>query len=91
MTFLSSLSGFLGLPQKTKSKNCVCVVPFGLEKTVSYGSGTKNGPKAILKASHQVELFDEELLQDSYKNFQIKTLKPFKIKKRLNRCSKSAD
>ena len=38
MTFLSSLSGFLGLPQKTKSKNCVCVVPFGLEKTVSYGS-----------------------------------------------------
>lgn len=83
MTFLSSLSGFLGLPQKTKSKNCVCVVPFGLEKTVSYGSGTKNGPKAILKASHQVELFDEELLQDSYKNFQIKTLKPFKIKKSL--------
>ena len=45
--------------------------------------GTKNGPKAILKASHQVELFDEELLQDSYKNFQIKTLKPFKIKKSL--------
>ncbi|MDB4022584.1 agmatinase [Pelagibacteraceae bacterium] len=83
MTFLSSLSGFLGLPQKTKSKNYVCVVPFGLEKTVSYGSGTENGPKAILKASHQVELFDEELLQDSYKNFQIKTLKPFKIKKSL--------
>ena len=83
MTFLSSLSGFLGLPQKTKSKNFVCVVPFGLEKSVSYGSGTKNGPKAILKASHQVELFDEELLQDSYKNFQIKTLKPFKIKKKL--------
>ena len=31
----------------------------------------------------RVELFDEELLQDSYKNFQIKTLKPFKIKKSL--------
>ena len=83
MTFLSPLSGFLGLAKKTKSKNFVCVVPFGLEKSVSYGSGTKNGPKAILKASHQVELFDEELLQDSYKNFQIKTLKPFKIKKKL--------
>ncbi len=83
MTFLSPLSGFLGLAKKTKSKNCACVVPFGLEKSVSYGSGTKNGPKAILKASHQVELFDEELLQDSYKNFQIKTLKPFKIKKKL--------
>ena len=83
MTFLSPLSGFLGLAKKNKSKNCVWVVPFGLEKSVSYGSGTKNGPKAILKASHQVELFDEELLQDSYKNFQIKTLKPFKIKKKL--------
>jgi agmatinase len=77
------VSGFLGLAKKNKSKNCVWVVPFGLEKSVSYGSGTKNGPKAILKASHQVELFDEELLQDSYKNFQIKTLKPFKIKKKL--------
>jgi agmatinase len=77
------VSGFLGLAKKNKSKNCVLVVPFGLEKSVSYGSGTKNGPKAILKASHQVELFDEELLQDSYKNFQIKTLKPFKIKKKL--------
>ena len=83
MTFLSPVSGFLGLAKKNKSKNCVWVVPFGLEKSVSYGSGTKNGPKAILKASHQVELFDEELLQDSYKNFQIKTLKTFKIKKKL--------
>ena len=77
MTFLSPVSGFLGLAKKNKSKNCVWVVPFGLEKSVSYGSGTKNGPKAILKASHQVELFDEELLQDSYKNFQIKTLKSY--------------
>ena len=33
MTFLSPLSGFLGLAKKTKSKNCVCVVPFGLEKS----------------------------------------------------------
>lgn len=83
MIYLSTLSGFLGLPKKTNSKNCVCVVPFGLEKSVSYGSGTKNGPKAILKASHQVELFDEELLQNSYQKFQINTLKPFKIKEKL--------
>ena len=84
MTFLSPLSGFLGLPKKSKSKNQVCVIPFGLEKSVSYESGTKNGPKAIIKASHQVELFDEELLQDSYLNFQLDTLKPVKIKKKLN-------
>ena len=42
-------------------KEKVVIVPFGLEKTVSYGGGTRNGPKEIIKASHQVELYDEEL------------------------------
>jgi agmatinase len=37
------------------------VIPFGLEASVSYGSGTAAGPAAILAASHQVELYDEEL------------------------------
>jgi agmatinase len=37
------------------------VVPFGLEASVSYGSGTAAGPAAILAASHQVELYDDEL------------------------------
>ena len=59
-------------------------MPFGLEKTVSYGSGTKNGPKEIIKASHQVELFDEELNKEPYKEIGIQTLKPFKIKNKLN-------
>ncbi len=31
-----------------------------LEKSVSYGTGTRNGPKEILKASHYVEFYDEE-------------------------------
>ena len=35
-----------------------------------------------------MELFDEELLQDSYKNFQIKTLKPFKIDKDIKKALK---
>ena len=83
MIYYNSKLGFLGLPKKNNSKNKICVVPFGLEKSVSYGSGTKNGPHAIIKASHQVELFDEELLTEPYKKFQIKTLKPVKIKKKL--------
>ena len=37
------------------------VIPFGLEASVSYGTGTAAGPAAILAASHQLELFDEEL------------------------------
>ena len=84
MNYLNQKKGFLGFDANQESKSKVVIVPFGLEKTVSYGSGTKNGPKEIIKASHQVELFDEELNKEPYKEIGIKTLKPFKIKKKLN-------
>ena len=45
--------------------------------------GTKNGPKEIIKASHQVELFDEDLNCEPYKKIGIKTIKPFPIKKNI--------
>ena len=83
MKFLKQKDGFLGYDAITKIKNKVVVVPFGLEKTVSYGSGTKNAPKEIIKASHQVELFDEELNKEPFKHIGIKTLKPFKIKNQI--------
>ena len=92
MKYLSNKNGFLGIDNKVNFKEKVIVVPFGLEKTVSYGGGTKNGPKEIIKASHQVELYDEELNCEPYKKIGIKTLKPFKIdkniKKALNKMSK---
>ncbi len=84
MIYLSQKKGFLGYEAKQQVNNKVIVVPFGLEKTVSYGGGTKNGPKEIIKASHQVELFDEELNKEPYKEIGIKTLKPFKIKKKIH-------
>ncbi|WP_440696299.1 agmatinase [Candidatus Pelagibacter sp. HIMB109] len=84
MKFLKPSEGFLGLPKENKNKNKVYIIPFGLEKTVSYKSGTKNGPKKIIEASHQVELFDEELKLEPYKKFNIKTLKQEKIKSKLN-------
>ena len=34
------------------------VIPCPLEKTVSYGSGTANGPLALLEASQELERFD---------------------------------
>lgn len=83
MDYLSQKKGFLGYDAVQKKDNKVVVVPFGLEKTVSYGGGTKNGPKEIIKASHQVELFDEELNKEPYKDIGIKTIKPFTIKKKL--------
>ena len=86
MEFLSQKKGFLGYDAAQTSDTKVIVVPFGLEKTVSYGGGTKNGPKEIIKASHQVELFDEEFNNEPYKEIGIKTVKPFAIKKDIKQA-----
>ena len=88
MNYLSNKKGFLGIDNKFNFKEKVVVVPFGLEKTVSYGSGTKNGPKEIIKASHQVELYEEELHCEPYKKIGIKTLKPFKIDSNIKKALK---
>ena len=88
MKYLSNKNGFLGIDNKFNFKEKVIVVPFGLEKTVSYGGGTRNGPKEIIKASHQVELYDEELNCEPYKKIGIKTYKPFKIDKNINKALK---
>ena len=86
MKYLSNKKGFLGIDNKFSFKEKVVIIPFGLEKTVSYGGGTKNGPKEIIKASHQVELYDEELHCEPYKKIGIKTLKPFKISKDIKKA-----
>ena len=83
MKYLSNKIGFLGLDNKGNIKEKVVIIPFGLEKTVSYGGGTNKAPREIIKASHQVELFDEDLNKEPYKNIGIKTLKPFPIKKKI--------
>ena len=83
MKYLSQKKGFLGYDANQNIEPKVVVVPFGLEKTVSYGGGTKNGPREIIKASHQVELFDEELNKEPYREIGIKTVKPFTIKKKI--------
>jgi len=86
--YFPNKKGFLGVDNKSNFKAKVIVVPFGLEKTVSYGGGTKNGPKEIIKASHQVELYDEELNCEPYKKIGIKTLKPFTIDKNIKKALK---
>ena len=88
LKYLSNKNGFLGIDNNVSFKEKVVVVPFGLEKTVSYGGGTRNGPKEIIKASHQVELYDEELQCEPYKKIGIKTLKPFKIDKNIKKALK---
>ena len=39
----------------------ITIIPAPLEYSVSYMKGTRHGPQAILNASSQVELYDEEL------------------------------
>ncbi|MFH1478250.1 MAG: agmatinase [Candidatus Omnitrophota bacterium] len=58
------------------SKAVIVPVPYG--KTVSYKKGTEHGPLAILKASDNLELFDEELNLETYK-FGIATLPFLKV------------
>ena len=72
MYFLPQKKGFLGYEAEVKLNYNVVIIPFGFEKTVSYGKGTKNGPKEIIKASHQVELYDEELKKEPIKVSALK-------------------
>jgi len=71
-TFKEMKNGFLGQDQgvnfqKPYAQAKAIIIPFGLENTVSYGGGTKKGPRAIISASHQVEALDEESLKSPYK------------------------
>jgi agmatinase len=52
-------SGVFGL-SNTPDNAHVILVPVPFEATCSYGGGTSNGPKAILAASRQVDLYDQE-------------------------------
>jgi len=91
LKYLLNKKGFLGVDNKNDKKENVVIIPFGLEKTVSYGSGTRNGPKEIIKASHQIELFDEDLNKEPHKHIGIKTLKPFPIKKSMSDALKQIE
>ncbi len=58
---MSGLS-FADLPDSlTGAEAPAVVVPIPFEKTVTWQPGTRNGPTAILRASSQVEFYDEVL------------------------------
>ncbi len=52
------------------------IFPVPLERTTTYQHGTCNGPAAILAASRNMELYDEELQLEPYKEIGIHTLPP---------------
>ena len=59
-----------------KAKVVIAPVPYG--KTVTYRKGAENGPRAILEASDNMELFDEELKKEIY-TIGITTLTPANV------------
>jgi agmatinase len=73
-------SNYFGLSEEfsTPEKSKVAIVPVPYEATTSYGKGTKNGPTAILEASQQVELFDDELWIEPHK-IGIQTVLPVEM------------
>src|SRR3984957_1866356 len=67
---------FGGLPDEHSqyATSRAVILPVPLERTTSYEHGTRNGPAAIIAASRNMELYDEELQMESYKKFGIATL-----------------
>jgi agmatinase len=56
---LGNGGGIFGLAHKPEESRIV-LIPVPWEATVSYGSGTADGPAAILRASAQVDLLDRD-------------------------------
>ena len=67
---------FLGLKSPGPAKADAILLPLPFEKTVTFGRGTWKAPRAILDASCEIEVFDEE----THVNFEefplIHTAKP---------------
>lgn len=60
---------FLGLPDEWSAfgSSRVVVLPVPYEHTTSYGKGAAAAPEEIIRASHYLELYDEELDAETYR------------------------
>jgi agmatinase len=83
MKELGIKKNFLAIDKKYSAYKTseIVIISAPFEKTVSYGKGTKNGPKEILEASHYVEFYDEELERELCFEKGICTLEPLEISK----------
>lgn len=81
---MQGFGNFLNIPPQYSQfkKSKAVIAPFGYEASTSYKTGTKHGPDAIISASLQVELFDEELEEEVYKKVGICTISEIKTKRK---------
>ncbi|MBI4733297.1 MAG: agmatinase [Rubrobacteridae bacterium] len=67
---------FLGIEEHSDfEESKVVVIPVGYDSTTSFRGGTREAPTAIMNASRQVELYDEELEIEVYDKIGIHTFK----------------
>ncbi|MFT4718035.1 MAG: agmatinase [Rickettsiales bacterium] len=82
LEYVNQKDGFLGVKEnylKNVEDAKVIVIPFGMESSSKFNTGTRTGPRAIIRASHQLELFDEEYGVESYRDIGIRTLAEHRI------------
>lgn len=82
LSYLPATENFLGIPpDKSTNTAAIAIQPIPLERTTSYGKGTKDGPREILRASHYVEFYDDEFDRELCFERGIATLEPLPLKK----------
>ncbi|MBH33511.1 MAG: agmatinase [Euryarchaeota archaeon] len=74
---VSARTGFLGLEEDWTQIPDVSIIQIPFEMTVSYGTGTSEGPSSALEASLQVEAFSEYLGEDLPAGMNVRTLDPW--------------
>lgn len=87
-------NNFLGIPPEYSSpKSPFVIFPVGYDSTTSYKAGARAGPAAILAASRQVELYDDELGFEPYEagiythpSLEINTKGPKEMLERVYRA-----
>ncbi len=74
---------FGGLSGQTYKEAKAIVLPVPYDKTSSYGKGADLGPKAVIDASPQIELYDREFDCEAYTKYGIFTLPQLPVSKLL--------
>jgi len=71
---MNNINNFLGMQREFENAEYI-ILPFPYEFTTTFGKGTGKGPKKIIEVSPNLEFYDEEIDEDTYKR-GIHTLKP---------------
>ncbi len=90
MKFYDTAHNFLGIEESQWSdydSSDVVLQLLPYEHTSSYQAGSKQGPQAMLEASHFVEYYDEELDQETYRKMGISTQHELNFDDKVNQAA----